>query len=102
MQRETLTPGGHPIDQDHFRDRAPFEEARRAQYVSTKELRAGMPLVPSMPSHKFKVGGSHIQERIYWQEAAELLMAAAEDGARVKDAIEQIEMALFLEARLAI
>jgi hypothetical protein len=44
----------------------------------------------------------HIQARISWQEAAELLMAAAEDSARIKDATEQIEMALFLEARLAI
>jgi hypothetical protein len=29
-------------------------------------------------------------------------MAAAEDGARIKDATKQIKMALFLEARLAI
>ena len=66
-------------------------------------LRDGTKLETLSEARAFILGEpSHIQERISWQEAAELLMAAAEDGARIKDATEQIEMALFLEARLAI
>jgi hypothetical protein len=42
---------------------------------------------------------AYIQDRGAWQRAAELMMAAAEDGEGLEDATKQIELALFLEAR---
>jgi hypothetical protein len=42
-----------------------------------------------------------IQERRSWQRAAELLIAAAENGAAVDEVTKQVELALFLEARWA-
>jgi hypothetical protein len=44
---------------------------------------------------------AHIQERQAWQRAAELLMVAAENGAR-SQATKHVETALFLEARLVL
>jgi hypothetical protein len=43
-----------------------------------------------------------IQERRSWQKAAELLLAAAENGADVEAVTKQIELALFLEARVVL
>jgi hypothetical protein len=44
----------------------------------------------------------HIQGRRTWQRAAELLIAATENGADVEDVTKQVELALFLEARWAV
>jgi hypothetical protein len=41
----------------------------------------------------------HIQERGSWQNAAELMILAAERGGSIEAATIQIEEALFLEAR---
>jgi hypothetical protein len=37
---------------------------------------------------------------VLWQRAAELMIQAAEDGATIEAATKQVELALFLEARL--
>ena len=43
-----------------------------------------------------------IQERPTWQQTAQLLIEAAEDGRRIEVATKQIKLALFLEGRLAL
>jgi hypothetical protein len=43
----------------------------------------------------------HIQERGSWQQAAELMILAAERGGSIEAATSQIEDALFLEGRFA-
>jgi hypothetical protein len=43
-----------------------------------------------------------IQERQTWQQAAQLLMEGAEDGRGIEVATKQVELALFLEGRLAL
>ena len=43
-----------------------------------------------------------IQERGSWQRATQVLMAAAEDADGIEAATEQVELALFLEARLVL
>ena len=42
------------------------------------------------------------EERNAWLKAADLLMAAAEQGGDVAAATEQVELALFLQARLGL
>jgi hypothetical protein len=41
---------------------------------------------------------AHTEERRSWQRAAEMMIAAAENGHGIEDATKQIELALFLEA----
>jgi hypothetical protein len=42
----------------------------------------------------------HIQRRQLWQRAAQLLIGAAEDARGIEAATKQVELAIFLEARL--
>jgi hypothetical protein len=39
----------------------------------------------------------HIQERSFWQQAAELLVNAAEEGGDIEAATRQTELALFFD-----
>jgi len=43
----------------------------------------------------------HIQDRSSWHQAAELVILAAEHGGSIDAATDQVEDALFLEARYA-
>jgi uncharacterized protein YbaP (TraB family) len=45
---------------------------------------------------------AHIQRRQSWQLAAVLWMEAAEDADKIAAATKQVEVALFVEARLAL
>jgi hypothetical protein len=42
----------------------------------------------------------HVQERRAWQRATELLLHVAEDASQIEAATRQVELALFIEARL--
>jgi hypothetical protein len=44
----------------------------------------------------------HIQERSFWQHAAELLINAAEDGGDIEAATKQIELALFFDGHFVL
>jgi hypothetical protein len=59
--------------------------------TSLKTLRDARAFILSEPAY--------IQDRRAWQHAAELMIAAVENGTGLEEATKQIELALFLEAR---
>jgi hypothetical protein len=74
--------------------------ARLARPISVKN---GPTLRTPADAREFLLGEPEgIQERQAWQKAAELLLAAAEQGGDVAVATKQVELALFLEARLVL
>ena len=79
------------------------QDVRCASYRRAIELRNGTKFLTLADVRDFILDQpEHIQERSFWQHAAELLINAADDGGDLEAATRQVELALFFEHHLVL